>query len=353
VTSETPQSPQQSQQLSGELEILRRAEGELLRGLLVEIKKVVVGHDTAIENLLVCLLAQGHCLLEGLPGVAKTLMAQTVAHTVDAEFTRIQFTPDLVPSDIVGTRIYRSASERFDIETGPLFTNLVLADEINRAPAKVQSALLEVMAERQVTIGGHTLPVPRPFLVLATQNPIETEGVYPLPEAQRDRFLMKLLLDYPELGEEVEIARRMSAEAPRTLRMLDTDRLLTLQHTAAGVHVEPPVLEYAARLVMATRRPHEYGLGELARYLACGASPRATLGLIAGARAVALIHGRGFVLPDDVHHLACPVLRHRLILTYEALADEVTADAIVEAVLAAVPEPRRAMAHSVRPRRRS
>jgi MoxR-like ATPase len=327
--------------------ILRRRESELLRALLWEIKKVVVGNDQQLESVVVCLIAGGHCLLEGLPGVAKTMTVQTLARVVGAQFTRIQFTPDLVPSDITGTRIYRTSSERFDFEPGPLFTNLLLADEINRAPAKVQSALLEVMAERQVTVAGRTHELPRPFLVLATENPIETEGVYPLPEAQRDRFLMKVLVGYPELNDEVEIARRMNNGVPAVRQILTLERLVALQDSATRGYVDPSLLTYVAKLVVATRQPADYGLRELAPYIACGASPRATLGLIAAAKALALIHGRGYVLSDDIQRLAHAVLRHRLVLTYEALADGVTADVIIDGVLDAVRPPRRSAAHQM------
>ncbi|MDV6013618.1 AAA family ATPase [Haloechinothrix sp. LS1_15] len=335
---------------SDNIGILRPREGRLLRGLLWELKKVIVGYDMESEEILVALLAGGHCLIEGMPGVAKTMTVHTLARAVDVEFTRIQFTPDLVPSDIVGTRIYRASTERFDLERGPIFTNFALADEINRAPAKVQSALLEVMAERQVSMGGQTLQVPRPFLVLATQNPIETEGVYPLPEAQRDRFLMKVLFHYPDLAAEIEIARRMSAGVPAVERVLSSRKLVELQDIAAEVYVDPTVLEYAATVVMATRRPMEYGLPDLSAYVACGASPRATLGLIAAARALALIHGRGYALGEDVHRLAHPVLRHRLVLTYQALADNVVAGDIVSAALSRVPAPRHSSLPTPAPR---
>nr|WP_233575950.1 MoxR family ATPase [Saccharopolyspora rhizosphaerae] len=332
--------------LGDESEMLRHREGEVMRGLLWELKKVIVGHEQETEEIVVCLLAGGHCLLEGLPGVAKTLTIKTLAEAVDVDFTRIQFTPDLVPSDIVGTRIYRASREEFDIELGPVFTNFVLADEINRAPAKVQSAMLEVMAERQVSIGGQTWAMPRPFLVMATQNPIETEGVYPLPEAQRDRFLVKVLINYPQAGDELEIVRRMSTGAPKPKQVLDAEKLTQLQESASQVYVDPLVMEYAVALVMATRTPNELGFSDIAPYLAVGASPRASLGLIAAARAFALIHGRGYAVPEDVHHLAPAVLRHRLVLTYEALADGVTADDIVTKLLDRVHQPRPAKTRS-------
>jgi MoxR-like ATPase len=312
-------------------------EASWLRAVKYELKKVVVGQDHALERLLVCLLAGGHCLLEGLPGLAKTLTAHTLAHVVGGRFSRIQFTPDLVPSDIVGTRVYRASSERFDVELGPVLANVVLADEINRAPAKVQSALLEVMAEGHVTIGGETYPAPRPFLVLATQNPIESEGVYPLPEAQRDRFLMKLVIGYPDYHEELEIVRRMGDEIPAVEPLLSTTELVRLQGVARRVYVDPTVADYAVRLVIATRTPHLAGLDGVDTYLGCGASPRASLGLVAAARALALLRGRAFAVPEDVAALAPDVLRHRLVLTYEALADGVTPDDVIIRILDHVP----------------
>ena len=315
-------------------------EASRLRAVNYELKKVVVGQDHTLERLLVCLLAGGHCLLEGLPGLAKTLTAHTLAHVVGGRFSRIQFTPDLVPSDIVGTRVYRASSERFDVELGPVLANVVLADEINRAPAKVQSALLEVMAEGHVTIGGESYPAPRPFLVLATQNPIESEGVYPLPEAQRDRFLMKLVVGYPAYHEELEIVRRMGDEIPAVEPLLATTELVRLQRVARRVYVDPAVADYAVRLVIATRTPHLAGLDGIDgidAYLACGASPRASLGLVAAARALALLRGRAFALPEDVAALAPDVLRHRLVLTYEALADGVTPDDVIIRILEHVP----------------
>ncbi|HKY75422.1 MAG TPA: AAA family ATPase, partial [Acidimicrobiia bacterium] len=257
----------------------------MLRAVHYELKKVVVGQDHSLERLLVCLLAGGHCLLEGLPGLAKTLTAHTLAQVVGGRFSRIQFTPDLVPSDIVGTRVYRASTERFDVELGPVLANVVLADEINRAPAKVQSALLEVMAEGHVTIGGETFPAPRPFLVLATQNPIESEGVYPLPEAQRDRFLMKLVVGYPAYHEELEIVRRMSDVVPQVAPLLRAEDVVRLQRVTRRVYVDPAVADYAVRLVIATRTPQVEGLEAVEPYLACGASPRASLGLVAAARA--------------------------------------------------------------------
>jgi MoxR-like ATPase len=313
---------------------------DLLEQALFEVKRVLVGQDRMIERLFVCLLARGHCLLEGAPGLAKTLAAQTAAHVVGGTFARLQFTPDLVPADLVGTRIYRPSREEFDVELGPVFANVVLADEINRAPAKVQSALLEVMAERQVSIGGTTYHVPEPFLVLATQNPIESEGVYPLPEAQRDRFLMKVLVDYPSAREEAEIVRRMSVDRPEPAAVLTPKKLLDLQAAADGVFLHDAVVDYAVRLVLATRTPAEHNLGEIAPLIAHGASPRATLGLVAAARALALLRGREYVLPQDVYDVSRDVLRHRILLSYEALADGIDAEHVTERVVRTVLAPR-------------
>jgi MoxR-like ATPase len=314
-----------------------RRDAALLEAVRYEVKKVVVGQDHALERLLVCLLAGGHCLLEGLPGLAKTLIVQTLAAVMGGDFARIQFTPDLVPSDIVGTRVYRASTEHFDVELGPIFANFVLADEINRAPAKVQSALLEVMAEGHVTIGGQTFPAPRPFLVLATQNPIESEGVYPLPEAQQDRFLMKLLIGYPTYSEELEIVRRMSGGMAEVRPMLTPDDLVRLQAAAGRVYVDPAVADYAVRVVVATRTPAALGVDGVAPYLAVGASPRASLGLVVAARALALLRGRAFALPEDIAALAPELLRHRLVLSYEALADGMEPDELIGRVLAQVP----------------
>jgi len=312
----------------------------ILEHALFEVKRIVVGQDRMIERLFVCLLARGHCLLEGAPGLAKTLAAETVAVVSGGEFTRIQFTPDLVPADLVGTRIYRPSQEAFDVELGPVFANVVLADEINRAPAKVQSALLEVMAEGHVSIGGVTYEVPKPFLVLATQNPIESEGVYPLPEAQRDRFLMKVLVDYPTAREEVEIVHRMSVDRPDPQGVLSSEQLVALQAVADGVFVHEAVVDYAVRLVLATRSPAEHGLGDLVPLIAHGASPRATLGLVAASRALALLRGRDYVLPQEVYDVASDILRHRVLLSYEALADGVDAEEVVNRILRTVIAPR-------------
>jgi MoxR-like ATPase len=306
---------------------------------LFEVKRVIVGQDAMIERMFVALLARGHCLLEGVPGVAKTLAVQTVATVTGGTFARIQFTPDLVPADIVGTRIYRQSREKFDVELGPIFVNFLLADEINRAPAKVQSALLEVMAERQVSIGGQTHPVPDPFLVMATQNPIEQEGVYPLPEAQRDRFLMKIVVGYPTDSEEREIVHRMGVSPPRPEVVLTSADLLALQHKADQVFVHNALVDYAVRLVFATRRPADHGLPDVAGLVQYGASPRASLGIVRAARALALLRGRDYALPGDLADIAPDILRHRLVLSYDALADDVPPDAIVARVLAAVPPP--------------
>ncbi|GAA3016212.1 MoxR family ATPase [Streptosporangium longisporum] len=312
----------------------------MLGRALFEVKRVIVGQDRMVERLLVAVLARGHCLLEGVPGIAKTLAAETLAGVVGGTFARIQFTPDLVPADIVGTRIYRPSTEGFDIELGPVMANFVLADEINRAPAKVQSALLEVMAERQVSIGGRTHPVPAPFLVLATQNPIESEGVYHLPEAQRDRFLMKIEVGYPSESEELAILYRMSTDRPVPRGVLDPRRLLALQAAVDDVFVHHAVAEYAVRLVYATREPARFGLADVAPLLTYGASPRATLGLVAAARALALVRGRDYVLPGDVADLARDVIAHRLVPSFDALADDVPPREIVDRVVAAIPVPR-------------
>lgn len=319
--------------------VLRGSEAELLRAVAYELKRVIVGQDRALERILVCLLAGGHCLLEGVPGLAKTLMVRTLAEIVGGRFTRIQFTPDLVPSDIVGTRIYLHSREEFAVEPGPVLTNFLLADEVNRAPAKVQSALLEAMGEQQVSIGGRTFPAPEPFLVLATQNPIESEGVYRLPEAQRDRFLMKLVLGYPDHGQEFEIARRMTSVPPSVQQVLTPRRVMALQRVARQVYVDPAVLEYAVRLVLATREPAAVGLPDLKPLLAYGASPRATIGLIRAARAHALLSGRGYALPGDVRAVAPEILRHRLLLSYEAIADGRSAEDLLPHLLEAVAPP--------------
>jgi MoxR-like ATPase len=310
-----------------------------LERLLFELKKVIVGQDRLLERVIVSLLARGHCLIEGVPGLAKTLTVETLAQAVGGTFSRIQFTPDLIPSDIVGTRIYRTSTEAFDVELGPVFANVVLADEVNRAPAKVQSALLEVMAERQVTIAGHTYLVPLPFLVLATQNPIESEGVYPLPEAQRDRFLMKLVVGYPSAQDEMEIVRRTGADRPSASQVLDLADLIELQAAADAVFVDNGSADYAVRLVQATRMPAAAGVDDVAPYLTYGASPRGSLGLVAAARGLALLRGRDYAVPQDVFDVAVDVLRHRLVLSYEGLAEGITADHVLHRILAVVPAP--------------
>ena len=287
------------------------------------------------------LLARGHILVEGVPGLAKTMAIRTVAQVVGGEFNRIQFTPDLVPADLVGTRIYNQKTGDFSTSLGPVFTNLLLADEINRAPAKVQSALLEVMQEHQVTLGRESHKVPEPFLVLATQNPIETEGTYALPEAQIDRFMLKVLVDYPSDREEMVIVQRMTGELAEPRQMLTTGELMALQRQADSVYVDPELMEYAVRLVGATRRPAEHGLGEIARYVSFGASPRASINLILASRALALTRGRDYVVPHDIVELAPDVLRHRVVLSYEALADRVSADDLIERVIESVPRPAR------------
>jgi MoxR-like ATPase len=308
-----------------------------LEQTLFEVKKVIVGQDHMVERLLVSLLARGHILLEGLPGLAKTLAVSTLATAVGGSFVRLQFTPDLLPSDLVGTRIWRASDERFDIEWGPVFANLVLTDEINRAPAKVQSALLEVMAERQVSIGGETRALPSPFLVLATQNPIESEGVYTLPEAQRDRFLMKVTVGYPSPAEELEIVRRSAAGASSVHQAITLAELEQLQIAADRVYVDAAVANYAVDLVMATREPALRGLPELEPFIEFGVSPRATLGLVAAGRALALLRGRSYVVPQDVFDVARDVLRHRVMLSYEALAKDLSADDIINRVLSVIP----------------
>ncbi|GAA2811600.1 AAA family ATPase [Crossiella cryophila] len=314
-------------------------DAQLLERTVFEVKRVIVGQDRLVERMLVGLLAKGHLLLEGVPGVAKTLAVETFARVVGGSFSRLQFTPDLVPADILGTRIYRQGSESFDVELGPVVANFVLADEINRAPAKVQSAMLEVMAERHVSIGGKTFPMPDPFLVLATQNPIENEGVYPLPEAQRDRFLFKIIVEYPTAEEEREIVYRMGVTPPEPSQVLSPEELVRLQGVASKVFVHHALVDYVVRVVLATRSPNEHGLGDVAGWIAYGASPRATLGIVAAARALALVRGRDYVLPQDVVDVVPDVLRHRLVLSYDALADGVPMDHLVSRVLQTVPLP--------------
>ncbi len=322
-------------------------EARQLETALFEVKRVIVGQDRAIERMFVCLLSHGHCLLEGVPGLAKTLAMETIARVVGGTFARIQFTPDLLPADIVGTRIYRASSETFDVELGPVFANFVLADEVNRAPAKVQSALLEVMAERHVSIGGRTFDVPDPFLVLATQNPVEQEGVYPLPEAQRDRFLMKVHVGYPSPAEEVEIVHRMGVSPPVARQVLEPAQLRGLQQAAQQIYVDRGVVEYAVNLVLATRSPQEYGLPELEDLIDYGASPRASLGLVAAGRSLALLRGRRYALPQDVFDVAPEIFRHRLVLSYEAIAQGLQVDQITARILSTVPAPRVAPAQDL------
>ncbi|MGN9912511.1 AAA family ATPase [Phytohabitans sp. LJ34] len=321
----------------------------LLERALFEVKRVIVGQDRMVERMFVALLARGHCLLEGVPGVAKTLAVETLAKVTGGTFARIQFTPDLVPADIIGTRIYRQSSEKFDVELGPVFANFLLADEINRAPAKVQSALLEVMSEQQVSIGGETHEVPHPFLVMATQNPIEQEGVYPLPEAQRDRFLMKIIVGYPTDAEEREIVYRMGVSPPEPSAIFTPGELIALQRKADQVFVHNALVDYSVRLVLATRTPAEHGIPDIAPLIQYGASPRASLGIVRATRALALMRGRDYALPQDVQDVAPDILRHRLVLSYDALADDVPADHIVARVMASVPLPTVAPRQSASP----
>ena len=310
-----------------------------LESVLFEVKRTIVGQDVLLERMAVALLAGGHLLVEGVPGLAKTLAVKTLAAAVGGQFQRIQFTPDLVPADLTGTRVYHQHTGEFETQLGPVFANLLLADEINRAPAKVQSALLEVMQEHQVTIGRETFRVPEPFLVMATQNPIESEGTYPLPEAQVDRFMMKVLVSYPSSAEEHAIVDRALRPAEPIRPMLTPEDLTRMQERVQQLYVDPAITEYAVRLVTATRLLGLAGLDEMKRYLTYGASPRASIALVVGGRALAFLRGRDYVLPYDVSELAADVLRHRVVLSYEALADDVSADDIIARVLDAVPEP--------------
>jgi MoxR-like ATPase len=312
---------------------------ELLEQALFEIKRVIAGQDAMLERVLVCLLAGGHLLIEGVPGLAKTLTIKTTAQVLGGSFQRIQFTPDLVPSDLVGTRIYRPNSGEFSTELGPVFCNFLLADEINRAPAKVQSALLEVMQERQVTIGQETHLVPQPFLVMATQNPIESEGTYPLPEAQVDRFMLKVVVGYPEHDEELTVVQRQLVAPPNLRRVLELERLRELQEAAGAVYVDPGIISYTVQLATATRTPGTYGLAELAPYISFGASPRGPISLVQSARALAFLRGRDYVVAQDVDALAKDALRHRLVLSYQALAEQVDADHVLDAVVEKVQAP--------------
>ena len=321
----------------------------LMEQVLYEVKRVVVGQDRFLERVMVAMLAQGHLLVEGVPGLAKTLTVKTLAHTLQGQFKRIQFTPDLVPADLVGTRMYNQKTGEFSTSLGPVFTHLLLADEINRAPAKVQSALLEVMQERQVTIAGETHRVPETFLVMATQNPIETEGTYALPEAQVDRFMMKVLLGYPSQDEEFVIAQRALDAPVQVLPVASMAQLASLQAERRRVYVDPSMLQYAVKLVAATRFPAAHGLKDVVAYIAAGASPRATIALAEGAQALAMLRGRNYVLPEDMTDLAADVLRHRITLSYEALSEGLDADVLIARILATMPAPARPLHHAQEP----
>ena len=317
----------------------------LMEQILFEVKRVVVGQDRFLERVMVAMLAQGHLLVEGVPVLAKTLTVKTLAQAMQGQFKRIQFTPDLVPADLVGTRIYNQKTGDFSTALGPVFTHLLLADEINRAPAKVQSALLEAMQERQITIAGETHTLPAPFLVMATQNPIETEGTYPLPEAQVDRFMMKVLVDYPTDEEELVIVQRVIGPPPTVTAIASMEQLHTLQKECRKVYIDPSILQYAVRLVSATRSPEKHGLKDLARLLAYGVSPRATINLAEGARALAMMRGRNYVLPQDMADLVPDVLRHRMALSYEALSEGLTADTLVGMLMAKIALPPKPLHH--------
>jgi MoxR-like ATPase len=312
---------------------------EQLEQALFEIRRIIAGQDEMLERVLVCLLAHGHLLIEGVPGLAKTLTIKTTAGVLGGSFARVQFTPDLVPSDLVGTRIYRAGDGSFDTELGPVFCNFLLADEINRAPAKVQSALLEVMQEHQVTIGHETHRVPDPFLVMATQNPIESEGTYPLPEAQIDRFMLKVVIGYPQHDEELTVVHRQLVAHPELRQALSLDDLKALQQAVLGIYVDPALVSYAVALATATREPAAHGLGEIEPYIAYGASPRGPISVVQAARALALLRGRDYALAEDVQSLARDALRHRLVLTYQALAEERSPDSLLDEIIAAVPVP--------------
>jgi len=324
------------------------ATAQLMERILYEVKRVVVGQDRFLERVMVAMLAQGHLLVEGVPGLAKTLTVKTLAQAVRGQFKRIQFTPDLVPADLVGTRMYNQKTAEFSTTLGPVFTNLLLADEINRAPAKVQSALLEVMQERQVTIAGESHKVPEPFLVMATQNPIETEGTYPLPEAQVDRFMMKVLVDYPTDEEEYVIVERVTGPRIDVSPVASTEQLAALQAECRQVYVDPSLVQYAVKLVSATRKPEAHGLKDLSRFITFGASPRATIGLTEGARALAMLRGRSYVLPEDMLDLVPDVLRHRVVLSYEALSEGLSADQVVAKIMAKIPPPAKPLEHEKR-----
>lgn len=318
---------------------------QLMEQILYEVKRVVVGQDRFLERVMVAMLAQGHLLVEGVPGLAKTLTVKTLASVVQGRFKRIQFTPDLVPADLVGTRIYNQKTGDFSTSLGPVFANLLLADEINRAPAKVQSALLEVMQERQVTIAGESHKVPSPFLVMATQNPIETEGTYPLPEAQVDRFMMKVLVDYPSDEEEFVIVQRVTGPAVNVNAVATTDQLAVLQAQCRQVYVDPSLVQYAVKLVSATRTPEKHGIKDMAHLITFGASPRATIGLVEGARALAMLRGRNYALPEDMTDLVPDVLRHRVVLSYEGLSEGLTSETLVGRIMKHIPPPARPLEH--------
>jgi MoxR-like ATPase len=318
----------------------------MMERVLYEVKKIVVGQDHFLERVMVGILAQGHLLVEGVPGLAKTLTVKTLAQAVRGSFKRIQFTPDLVPADLVGTRIYNQKTSEFATSLGPVFCNLLLADEINRAPAKVQSALLEVMQERQVTIAGETHRVPDPFLVMATQNPIETEGTYALPEAQVDRFMMKVLVGYPSEEEEFVIVERVTGPLPAVAAVCTTEQLAELQRECRRTYVEPSLIQYAVRLSAVTRDPERFRVKDLSKFLTFGASPRASIHLIEGARALAYMRGRDYALPEDLSDLAPDVFRHRLVLSYEALSEGVTPDDLMRRIMQAVPAPQKPLEHA-------
>lgn len=321
---------------------------QLMEQILYEVKRVVVGQDRFLERVMVAMLAQGHLLVEGVPGLAKTLTVKTLANVVQGQFKRIQFTPDLVPADLVGTRIYNQKTGDFSTSLGPVFANLLLADEINRAPAKVQSALLEVMQERQVTIAGESHKVPSPFLVMATQNPIETEGTYPLPEAQVDRFMMKVMVDYPTDEEEFVIVERVTGPAVQVNAVATTDQLAVLQAQCRQVYVDPSLVQYAVKLVSATRTPEKHGLKDVARFITFGASPRATISLVEGARALAMLRGRSYALPEDMTDLVPDVLRHRVVLSYEGLSEGLTSDSLIAKIMKQIAPPARPLEHEKR-----
>ncbi|MDO8490781.1 MAG: MoxR family ATPase [Dehalococcoidia bacterium] len=311
--------------------------------VLYEVKKVIVGQDHLLESVLIAILSQGHLLVEGVPGLAKTLTIKTLAEAIQGSFKRIQFTPDLVPADLVGTRIYNQKTGEFGTSLGPVFTNLLLADEINRAPAKVQSALLEVMQERQVTIGGQTFKVPEPFLVMATQNPIETEGTYPLPEAQVDRFMMKVLVDYPSESDEYVIVERVTGQPTPVKAVVTTEQLIDLRRQTERVYVDPSLIQYAVRLATATREPDKFGINDVAKYIMYGASPRASINMIVSARSLAFMRGRSYAVPQDVADVAMDVMRHRLVLSYEAMSDGVASETVLKRILERIPVPAQPM----------